>query len=229
MSSILKALRKVEEEKRAATHAAPDLRSDQGGNVAKPKPFLALLAGAFLGVFCLGMIFFFAIERDKPVQSVAVQVAVEPVPSAPVSDSVPAPVLTPREEIIPVVRMPREPVAFTPPAPKKIKKTPRTTVVLPEKVKAPAEEGTTSREKPVKTAVQPAKPATEVRVPLPAGVVLEVTEIFYHEEAENSMAVVNDLPVMVGTPIDSAIVTAIQPEHVVFNIDDESYTVRKPR
>ena len=55
MSSILKALRKIEEEKRVANHAAPDLRMDQGNPGQKPRPYLPLAAGIALGAVCVSL------------------------------------------------------------------------------------------------------------------------------------------------------------------------------
>lgn len=227
MSSILKALRKVEEEKRAATHAAPDLRSDQGTTASKSQPFLALLAGAFLGVFCLGIFFLFTMEKSEPVQGMKVQVSAEPAAPVAVTPATPVQVQSPREEVIPVVRMPREPVAVTEPVTKKIKKTSRTAATSTAGLAASAGGSTTSHAELEKPIEQPARPVAAKSAPLPVGTSLIVTEIFYHEEAENSMAVVNDLPVMVGTLIDSAIVTAISTDHVVFDIENKSYMVRK--
>jgi len=59
---------------------------------------------------------------------------------------------------------------------------------------------------------------------LPDGISLIVTEIFY-QDAVNSMAVVNDLPVMVGSHIDSAVITAIDVDRVLFEIDGNVYAV----
>jgi hypothetical protein len=63
---------------------------------------------------------------------------------------------------------------------------------------------------------------------LPAGIRLQVSEIYYQGDL-NSMAVVNDLPVMVGSHIDSALVTEIQADRVLFEIDGEVFTVSPPQ
>ena len=60
---------------------------------------------------------------------------------------------------------------------------------------------------------------------LPDGISLLVSEIFYQQDSANSMAVVNDLPVMVGSQVDSAIVAEIRPDSVVFEIGDKTYAV----
>ena len=61
--------------------------------------------------------------------------------------------------------------------------------------------------------------------PLPVGTSLKVTEVFYQDDPANSMAVVNDLPVMIGTFVDSAVVLEIRSDKVVFKIGDDSYDV----
>jgi hypothetical protein len=60
---------------------------------------------------------------------------------------------------------------------------------------------------------------------LPDGISLLVSEIFYQQDSANSMAVVNDLPVMVGSQVDSAVVAEILPDSVVFKIGDKTYAV----
>lgn len=59
---------------------------------------------------------------------------------------------------------------------------------------------------------------------LPAGTRLLVSEIYYQGDLD-SMAVVNDLPVMVGSHIDSALVTEIQVDRVLFDIDGKVFAV----
>ncbi len=65
MSSILKALRKIEEEKRVASHAAPDLRMDHGHSARKGWPFLPLVAGIALGAACVGLFSFWYFFKDS--------------------------------------------------------------------------------------------------------------------------------------------------------------------
>jgi hypothetical protein len=60
---------------------------------------------------------------------------------------------------------------------------------------------------------------------LPKGLILQVTEIFYQDDSANSMAVVNDLPVMVGTQVESAVVSEIQPDRVIFKVGDKTYSI----
>lgn len=60
---------------------------------------------------------------------------------------------------------------------------------------------------------------------LPDGISLHVSEIFFQQDSANSMAVVNDLPVMVGSQVDSAVVAEILPDSVVFAIGDRTYAI----
>ena len=77
------------------------------------------------------------------------------------------------------------------------------------------------------TSTRPSKPESlPVKArPLPVGASLKVTEVFYQDDPANSMAVVNDLPVMIGTFVDSAVVLEIRSDKVVFKIGDDSYDV----
>jgi hypothetical protein len=54
---------------------------------------------------------------------------------------------------------------------------------------------------------------------------LVVGEIFYQDDESNRMAVVNDLPVMIGTYVDAAIVTAINEDSVEFEAGGKSFSV----
>ena len=60
---------------------------------------------------------------------------------------------------------------------------------------------------------------------LPIGVELLVSEIFYSEDPNNSMAVVNDLPVMVGSFVETAEVKEILADSVRFDIQGTIYSV----
>lgn len=215
MSSILKAIRKVEEEKRAAAHTAPDLRSDQGGRSHTKKSLGPLLTGMILGAVCVGLFLYATSEQDE-----AAPVMVKaPVENVAISSPEPAPV-KPVIETIPVVTLPPEPVPvkISTPAVKKTVANPEKKVARKTIQKQPATPPPVSK-KPTPTPDLAKPPA------LPDNVTLKVAEIFYQEDPANRMAVVNDLPVMVGTPVDGALVQEIQPEHVVFRINGTDYTV----
>lgn len=223
MSSILKALRKVEEEKRVAAHAAPDLRSDQGARARNKKTFGSLLTGMLLGAVCVGLVMY-AIPGEDVTEPLPVDVQEEnPVASQPK----PTPTSAKKAviETIPVVVMPPEPVSVETRAPRtnepaaaSPKETTAKSLTETQSVKVPG------KPKPIAVAA----PAESAIPSLPAGVTLQVTEIFYQPDPADRMAVVNDLPVMVGTPVDDALVSEIHPDYVLFKIDGNDYPVFLP-
>ena len=245
MSSILKALRKIEEEKRGANHAAPDLRMDQGNPGKKALPYLPLIAGIALGAVCVSLfgLWFSSDTPDIAVQSqqppmvpfveskqavppsvVANEEILEPSSENPQTVSVQEPIIEPvaetvkvREVIMPVEAMP---VISMQADPKK-----QEPKIVPER-KAPLQEVVLSESVTTniaKTLIP--EPLVVKPKALPEGVLLTVSETFYHDDPANSMAVVNDLPVMIGTFVDSAVVQEIHSDKVVFKIDAQTYDV----
>ena len=260
MSSILKSLRKIEEEKRDAAHVAPDLRVDQGFVPVKSKPLLPLLTGLALGAVIVGLFFLWPSRSTLPdvkdhslvIVKDQSQTKVDQVGSAvkqaPTTDDV-------RQEegvVVPVtandssqksdadqslkalVEPSKKSVAILPPKP--VSDTDATNKIIPAPVSKPPVQETQAPDvsiavsKPVDTTqipsvatVTPTAPAVSPK--LPEGVSLLVTEIFFQEDSANRMAVVNDLPVMIGTHVDSAIVTEILPDRVIFKLGGKTYTV----
>jgi hypothetical protein len=245
MSSILKALRKIEEEKRVANHAAPDLRMDQGNSAKKARPYLPLVAGIALGAVCVSL---FGIWFSSDTPEVAVQLQQQPMVTAieskqavppavvakvellepssekPQTISVQKPIIEPvaetvkvREVIMPVDTIPMFSIQAQPKKqqPKIVpeRKTPPPELVMSESV-------TTNI---AKAAI--AEPLVVKPKALPEGVLLKVSETFYYDDPANSLAVVNDLPVMIGTFVDSAVVQEIHSDKVVFKIDSQTYDV----
>jgi len=239
MSSILKALRKIEEEKRGGKLEAPDLRSDQGRPVVTRKPLIPLVVGIVFGVVVAGLFFLWSggFRQDRnvvsevtrppvapvtsqapPVQQVIVgkQMAPETIaktlqqaaPLTPVKSE--APVESTANEL-PASRIVREPI----PAPKVVHRP-----VKHAKPQNPPDAGEPAT--PTGAAAEPELPANNLT--LPEGIELIVTEVFY-KDAVNSMAVVNDLPVMVGSHVDSAVVTEIHADRVLFEVDGKVYSV----
>lgn len=245
MSSILKALRKIEEEKRVANHAAPDLRMDQGHSGKKALPYLPLVAGVALGAVCVSLfsLWFSSDNPDVAIQSQqqptlsavdskqdvppafeATEEVVETSSEKPQSVSVQEPIIEPVAENVKVreVIMPEEtmPVLSLQAEPKK-----QEPKIVPEK-KAPLPEVVASENVTTNmTKTATAEPSVVKPKVLPEGVLLKVSETFYHDDPANSMAVVNDLPVMIGTFVDSAVVQEIHSDKVVFKIDAHTYDV----
>ena len=265
MSSILKALRKVGEEKRSDRHAAPDLRLDQGLAPVKSRPFLPLLLGIALGAVIIGPIFLLAFKDSEPVAKVQPKTTAQPItkdqPLAKSEEAVDAekkavnstaivdvsPINSAidqsRKDVVKPVKVPvvilspdpvttLEPVIIpesaTTPVQEKIVKSVQATNVPVKKqtvTEAPViiEKTPEIMQKPPELAVVNTLQAESSE--LPDGISLVVTEIFYNEDSTNSMAVINELPVMVGTYIDSAVVAAIQADSVLFVINGKSYVV----
>jgi len=241
MSSILKALRKVGEEKRVDQHAAPDLKLDQGFASVASKPFLPLLTGIALGALIVGLIFLWAQRGAEPVAKVQ-------------PDSEPKQMIPYRQN--PVDSAARTIVHSTSNLPvqnlKDLAEASKVSVVTlsPEPVIAiestnkvvtkPLAKPPVRQQKQAETPTLVSKPATTTQTTLdvavaktismeyselPQGVSLTVEEIFYQNDNANSMAVVNDLPVMIGSHVDSAVVSEIRPDSVLFKIDNKSYVV----
>ncbi len=205
MSSILKSLRKIEEEKRGAVHAAPDLRVDQGFVPVKPKRLLPLLTGLALGAVIVGLFFLWPSRSTLP--NVKDQLpAVVKYQSETKANQV---VSTVKQDQKASVARQEERVV----APVKEEQTPVVAKVISNPV-------STIQISPVAMMATPEVPAE-----LPEDVSLLVTEIFFQEDSASSMAVVNDLPVMIGTRVDSAIVTEIHPDRVIFKVGDKIYVV----
>jgi general secretion pathway protein B len=212
MSSILKALRKIEEEKRVAQHAAPDLRVDQGLSRSRSMQFLPLLSGIALGAIVVGLFTLWLPRTDTPVtKDDAVTNSSEVLPLVELGKGSPAP--------DPVAQ-----VAEALPVRKALPEVSRTNPLADNRAES-------SRILSANMPPEP-MPATVVAVPekavssaLPEGVSLTVSEIILHEDKASSVAVINDLPVMVGTYVDSAIVTEIRQDSVLFSIEDKIYTV----
>jgi general secretion pathway protein B len=203
MSSILKSLRKIEEEKRGAVRAAPDLRVDQGFVPAKSKQLLPLLTGLALGAVIVGLFFLWAPRSTAPVVKDQPQTKANEVVSAVKQD----PKTSGDGQAERVV------------APAKKEQKPDASIVV-------SDSANTIQTPPV---VMVATAAPMVYPELPEGVSLLVTEIFFQEDSAGSMAVVNDLPVMVGTHVDSAVVTGIQPDRVLFKLNGKIYTIAIPK
>ena len=304
MSSILKALRKIEEEKRVAKHKAPDLRVDQGLVSLKSWPFLPLLVGVVFGAVLVGVFFLWSSKDSAPVAESkpepkteeivvvdkqdqktlassqvhlvvdsattgvparenrlteqarkelaeidkvsvvimspepvtvaenrkAITVISTPTPTAtPAPTATTAPTATPAPAPAPTATpalapAPTPTVATipTPTAKASIQKAIEPEKATPEATIVASTPSNTIQAMPAATA---SALSTAITPELPEGVSLLVAEIFYQDNSTNSMAVVNDLPVMVGTQVDDAIVTEIRPEHVLFKIGDKTYIV----
>lgn len=238
MSSILKALRKIGEEQRVDQDAAPDLRLDQGLAPVESKPFLPLLTGIALGAVIVGLFFLWVQNDAVPIANVEPLATTTPVVSVEKMTAdldAPANVLAEDKAsdqsfeslseslMIPVVTVSPEPEIVV-----EVIKAEPLAKPLVRKQSTPPVTSLASKPaalKPAPSLVVEIKTPEANEVELPEGVSLLVTEIFHQQDSANSMAVVNDLPVMIGSYVDSAVVTEIRPDSVLFRIDAKSFAV----
>lgn len=214
MSSILKAIRKIEDEKRSGEHESPNLMVDHGRseNTRSRSSLLMLsfgilVGGVVAGFFVWGM----QLGTDDAHDALKSTLADKP-DTNPVAQKIES-------------HLPGDDRATSPESD-----------ALDDSQRLPTREP--AQDNIVETVIidgkQPssavnnslAKPVDETLPSLPAGINLEVSEIYYSDQSSDSMAVVNDLPVMVGTHIDSAVVTAIHADRVDFLVDGKAYSVR---
>lgn len=298
MSSILKALRKLEEEKRGGKLEAPDLRVDQGQSTGKSTPLVPLAAGIVCGAAVVVLLFLVpggsdrkpeivqneprtavatVAEQTQPLPQAAAVKPVSPETAAPSQASAPAPAKS--EALAAVAASGKDPAvsegrsATSAAARSQVQRVPQAVAEkpviqttteapppasaavsanseTPEAVIAPGNapgvsEGNSVDDSAVESQAQIEQPADVVvaarpsgvgvvqtpfpkAAQLPAGIHLQVSEIYYQGDL-NSMAVVNDLPVMVGSHIESALVTEIQADRVLFEIDGEVFPVSPPQ
>lgn len=208
MSSILKALRRLEEERARKSHEAPQiaanlLRSDTRRRQV-PLWFWPTVVAVVLG----GAALLFWVTRPAPV----------PPPAAPQA-SVPAS----RGEsgnplIIEEVVDHRRPVATSAPSTSSPLSAPAATapVVAPP-----------LQNQPAAVSVPPvAPPLPSVAAAIAERTTPSVTAIAWQEERATRMAVVDGLPVMIGEAIGNAKVEEILPDRVIFVESGQTFSVR---
>lgn len=217
MSSILKALRKLEEEKARSNAGSPDIARDilkRGPRRKSSVPWLApfltvvLLAGGLAGYVLM----------EKPEHA--------PLPGAPAKniDEAPAvatPSLPKEKSAIAVEPRPIKPTIAHSPHESPIRTVKKstenassstTTKALPKPAAAPVKKRLSS---PVATKVSFVEPVPK----------LLLSGIAYQEERGARLAVVNDLPVMEGTMIEGARVEMIFKDRVRFVYAGRSFEV----
>ena len=238
MSSILKALRKLEEEKRGGKLEAPDLRVDQGRPDAAGRTFVPLAIGTVSGIVLVGLFFLWSTgpqqKRDlvpsaTRMPAAPVNLPAQPSPQAVVELPVAAaPSKTLPRTSAPASVDPETPLAtaaaVTQPVMPQVKPASGSATISQSKNHEPAGAAVTAQQSGIVVQQELSPDSAK----LPAGISLLVSEIFYLDDA-NSMAVVNDLPVMIGSHVDSAVVTAIHADRVLFEIDGNAYTVSFPQ
>ncbi|TLM69316.1 MAG: hypothetical protein FDZ69_00660 [Deltaproteobacteria bacterium] len=236
MSSILKALKKLEEEQAGRASSAA---GGGGGQFVAPsrggRPLLLLVFGIATGLLLAGGLYVLlgqrAVSTAAPTASnptnptvaapiVATPAAIPAVSAAPVRPAVPPAVTRPAakaakadKSLIPATAS--EPAAVTPQAP----------AVAVLSVQRPAAEeaaGRPSGEGVGQVQIERREiPAAGQQWAAPQ---LAVSEVLPSSGGER-MAIVNGLPVMEGTTVENAVVREIHPDRVLFVIDGKSVVV----
>lgn len=217
MSSILKALRKLEEDKSALGEGSVDLgrdilkrsyrsgREGHGGLILSLAVLLAALVGG-------GLWWLQVPPGSEPPHLASTR--------GTAAADAPVPVQTPRTSTNQVESEPEKVASFSliPPVDGHRR---AAEVALPAPVRTTKNRVATPAT-PVAKAAQ-SSPAASPEIPQPPAASLQmpdlrIAEIVYQEQPEARMAVINDLPVMEGTVIDGAEVLEIFPDRVRFSL-----------
>lgn len=213
MSSILKALRRLEEERARKSHAPPEIavsllrdnfRRRKASFWLWPVVVVAVILGAVLLVWSF--------------RSLAPPVAIPPVVRTTPAAQPPS-AARGGEVIIEEVIDRRIPAAAPPSSPAEVKVA--APLAAPD-ASPPPETAATPKPPvpPVECVVTPAEPALAERS-APA-----VSAIAWQEERALRMAVIDGLPVMTGETVGTATVEEIRPDRVIFSAGGESFFVR---
>jgi len=241
MSSILKALKKLEEEKKAPIAAADRVSRDDESFLSdarrSQKNLWLLGIGILVGLAAAGGWMYWA--GESPEEAPTAQGLVKTDSGPPAADTLQQPAgaaAIGREEqggtpaAVVEVRVPQaEPVQALTPDP-----TAATDDIVPAADSSlrsdsqPDTAGTESSLPPLPATVSASAGSTETpgsgspgagsKATAPSSVPFQVMEVFY-QDGEGSMALVDDLPVMEGTVINGALVEKILPDRVRFIVD----------
>lgn len=221
MSSILKALRKLEEEKSRNTGGTPDIARNilKMGPRRKKSSWLLpasvvalLLAFSMTGYILWGETEFPSLPSESPQALLDMAPATDPPPAketpapaaaAPVVSQAPEETSAP-SELLHAVSAAEKEIPYRPPS----------AAPFPAAPKAP--------QKPVNMVQSPGIAKEENAEPLPA---LALSGIAFQDEREGRLAVVNNLPVMEGTVIAGARVVEISEDRVRFDFSGRSFEV----
>jgi hypothetical protein len=240
MSSVLKALKKLEDEKRGTAPPSPAAANQRWASGGHPergrRPWLFVTAGLAIGLLVAGVLLWLG-RKEVPVATVPVAenprvkagptVAASPVPVIPqtprVAVETPVP---PIPSSPPVVASKIEPATVRPVPELPVAEASRAaTVVVTTPTPSPAPPVLPARSAvPAALSEVPVKQVRVDRLEIPAAgqqwvapPQLTVTEIF-PATGEGRMAIVNGLPVMAGTMVEEALVEEIHDDRVVVSI-----------
>lgn len=209
MSSILKALRRLEEERARKSTVAPEiaanlLRVSTRRSLTPHWVWAAIITAGAAGVTTLLLLWLW---KPLPVTSMSVTAQAVPAPPAVVSASGSGQGGT---LIIEEVIDQQRPVLLPEPA---LSAPPSRSLSVEEKTVAP------EKNLPAAKEASEAAPAGERLTPV-------VTAIAWQEESSARMAVVDGLPVMTGEAIGALRVEEILPDRIIFTEDNGRFVVR---
>ena len=250
MSSILKALKKLEEEKAAKQGQRVDITKDIFGAAQQPAtgPRWPLIAVGATGAVALGVAAYFFIAKPgtrpmpppAPAETRQISVAPSPVPVGEPLTVVPQPsqkARTGAPKPVPsrVVHLsPPKSVAVKPKAPVPATTRPAKETALP-KAPAPYLIPAITANHPVLSSppaalqqIKPAGPGATSPSPSPVAAAtpkITVSGIAYNKDAADRLAVINGVPVGEGKSVSGVIVEEIMPDKVRFSLGQKSFEV----
>ena len=208
MSSILKALRKLEEEKAAMGSGGVDIARDilkRSSSAAARQPSGFLLVAVFFGTLvatATGFWWYFSPLGAVPSPQV-------PIASTPAVS--PQPMVLPAEPVDPPGSVAEIPVKVQP---------------APLNVPLQKPELPSSRTPQAPASAQPSLPLEPRALNADGLPFLKLTGIVYQKNPGERIAILNDLPVMRGTSIEGAEVVDIQPDRVVMQWRGQEFALR---
>lgn len=227
MSSILKALRRLEEEKSARREGNMDLARDilrLPGRRRHARPSWFLPAGG-VSAIVLAAVAAFALLRTPEAPPPAIRGAAPVAPQV----SIPAPPPAPDAPVPVKASKPAAPAAL--PA-GMLRHLPAEEAVVEERIDDPglpsaAKIRASAPKRPAAKSLPPLPPLpprpadrSAAAAAKPERPALRLSGIVYQDDPEGRVAVVNDLPVMKGTSIEGATVTDILPDRVRLDFPD---------
>lgn len=225
MSTILKALKKLEEEQRAGTPLPLDSRIVAGrgqpaaGRRGGLPVALGVAGGGVAALLAVAAWFWLQPPPAPPARQLPALAAsggsplsapplqAKPVTPAPAPAGIPATLPAPRQDNPPPAPEASSPVH-----------TPAASAPVPTVVSAPPPEATPAQVTIVDRQIP--EPGRQWGAPH-----LSVTEIFAPSAGGEWMAVVNDLPVMAGTTVEGALVERIERDRVLFSLDGRQVAI----
>jgi cytoskeletal protein RodZ len=250
MSSILKALKKLEEEKAAKQGQRVDITKDIFGSAQQSVtgPRWSLIAAGATGAVVLGVAAFFFIARPgtrptptpAPAETRQSSVVPSPAPAGEPLTAVPQPPQKARPAVPPPVPSrvvhPSPPKTFAVKPKEQVTAATRTAkLTAAPKAPAPSRIPVITANRPVlsnppaaQQQIKPAGPGATIPSPSPVAAAtpkITVSGIAYNKDAADRLAVINGVPVGEGKSVSGVKVEEIMPDKVRFSLGQKSFEV----